>query len=63
MDIDIRTLNYDLDALKGAVNDKTSAIMVVNILGNPNNFSEINRIIDNRKIVIIEDNYRSMGAF
>ena len=62
VDIDIRTLNYDLDALKGAVNDKTSAIMVVNILGNPNNFSEINRIIDNRKIVIIEDNCESMGA-
>ena len=38
VDIDIDTLNYDLAALKDAVSDNTRAIMVVNLLGNPNDF-------------------------
>jgi CDP-6-deoxy-D-xylo-4-hexulose-3-dehydrase len=62
VDIDLNTLNYDLVALKNAVNEKTKAIMAVNLLGNSNNFSEINSIIKNRNIVLIEDNCESMGA-
>lgn len=62
VDIDLETLNYDLAALKDAVTDNTRAIMVVNLLGNPNNFDAINRIIDGRNIVVIEDNCESMGA-
>lgn len=62
VDIDIETLNYDLAALEAAVSDKTRAIMVVNLLGNPNDFDAINRIIDGRDITVIEDNCESMGA-
>lgn len=62
VDIDRETLNYDLAALEDAVTDKTRAIMVVNLLGNPNDFDEINRIIGDRNIVVIEDNCESMGA-
>ena len=62
MDIDLGTLNYDLDALAAAVTDKTRAIMVVNLLGNPNDFEAINKIIDGRDIVLMEDNCESMGA-
>ena len=35
VDIDLETLNYDLEALEGAVSDSTKMIMVVNLLGNP----------------------------
>lgn len=62
VDIDLKTLNYDLSALSEAVTDQTRAIMVVNLLGNPNNFYVINNIIDGREIVMIEDNCESMGA-
>ena len=62
VDIDINTLNYDLAALESAVSNKTRAIMAVNLLGNPNNFDVINRIIAGRNIVLIEDNCESMGA-
>lgn len=62
VDIDLETLNYDLDALKEAVTDQTRAIMVVNLLGNPNDFDTLNNIIDGRDIVMIEDNCESMGA-
>jgi CDP-4-dehydro-6-deoxyglucose reductase, E1 len=62
VDIDLNTLNYDLEALSRAVTDQTRAIMVVNLLGNPNDFDVINDIIENREIVMIEDNCESMGA-
>ncbi|EAP76010.1 DegT/DnrJ/EryC1/StrS family aminotransferase [Roseovarius nubinhibens] len=62
VDIDLETLNYDLDALAEAVSDKTRAIMVVNLLGNPNDFARIREITDGRDIVMIEDNCESMGA-
>lgn len=62
VDIDRDTLNYDLDALAAAVTDKTRAIMIVNLLGNPNDFDRIKEIIGDRKIVLLEDNCESMGA-
>ena len=62
VDIDLNTLNYDLDQLEQAVTDKTRAIMVVNLLGNPNDFARIKQIIGGRDIVLMEDNCESMGA-
>ncbi|MDY3112787.1 MAG: DegT/DnrJ/EryC1/StrS family aminotransferase [Helicobacter sp.] len=62
VDIDIETLNYDLDALKNAISDSTKAIMCVNLLGNPNDFNKILALTKGRDIVILEDNCESMGA-
>lgn len=62
VDIDLQTLNYDLNALEKAVTDNTRLIMAVNLLGNPNDFDRIKSIIGRRKITLIEDNCESMGA-
>ena len=62
VDIDLDTLNYDLDALAEAISDKTRLIMVVNLLGNPNDFDCINSLIKGRNIRFIEDNCESLGA-
>ena len=62
VDVDIDTLNYDLNSLKTAVTNKTKMIVVVNLLGNPNDFDKINQIISNKNIIILEDNCESMGA-
>ena len=62
VDIDLETLNYDLEALEGAVSFSTKMIMVVNLLGNPNDFDKINSIIKGKDIFLIEDNCESMGA-
>lgn len=62
VDIDLDTLNYDLQALESAITDKTKMIMVVNLLGNPNNFDVINSLIKDNAIFIFEDNCESMGA-
>ena len=62
VDIDLQTLNYDLNALEKSVTDNTRLIMSVNLLGNPNDFDRIQSIIGKRKIILIEDNCESLGA-
>jgi CDP-4-dehydro-6-deoxyglucose reductase, E1 len=62
VDIDLKTLNYDLGALEKAVTDNSRLIMAVNLLGNPNDFDRIKSIIGTRKITLIEDNCESLGA-
>ena len=62
VDIDLDTLNYDLEALESAITDNTKMIMAVNLLGNPNDFDVINNLIKDKNIFIFEDNCESMGA-
>lgn len=62
VDINAQTLNMDLVALSGAITDKTRLIMAVNLLGNPNDYAAIDKIIAGRDIVIVEDNCESLGA-
>lgn len=62
VDIDLETLNYDLGALKTAISESTKMIMIVNLLGNPNDFDAIDELIKDKGIILIEDNCESMGA-
>ena len=45
VDIDLLTLNYDLEKLRKSVNKKTRMILAVNLLGNSNDFDYINKIV------------------
>lgn len=62
VDIDIETLNFDLKALEEAITDKTRGILAVNLLGNPNDFEKIQKIIEGKNITLLEDNCESLGA-
>lgn len=62
VDIDLDTLNMDLDQLKLAITPKTRLILMVNLLGNPNDFLRVHDIIADQDIVMIEDNCESLGA-
>lgn len=64
VDVDIETLNFDLAALREAVTKKTKAILAVNLLGNTNNFTEINKIIDDKNpgCMLLEDSCEAMGG-
>ena len=62
VDVDQSTLNFDLQKLKRAISTKTKAICAVNILGNPNDFALIKEMVNDLKIIILEDNCQSMGA-
>ena len=62
VDIDINTLNIDLNMLEKSITNKTKMIFLVNLLGNPNDFNCIKEMIKGRNIIIIEDNCESLGA-
>lgn len=62
VDIDPLTLNIDLEKLRDAITEKTKAVFLVNLLGNPNDFAAVEEIIGGRDIVVLEDNCESMGA-
>jgi CDP-6-deoxy-D-xylo-4-hexulose-3-dehydrase len=62
VDIDLETLNYDLDQLEAAVSDKTRMIMAVNLLGNPNDYDRIQQLVDKHNLILLEDNCESLGA-
>jgi CDP-6-deoxy-D-xylo-4-hexulose-3-dehydrase len=62
VDIDRDTLNIDLKKLESAITDKTKAILLVNLLGNPNDFAAIQAMVAGKNITVLEDNCESMGA-
>ena len=62
VDVDINTLNLSVSQLETAISDKTKAIFLVNLLGNPNDFRQIRALAQKRNITLIEDNCESMGA-
>ena len=62
VDINLGTLNGDLDLLRAAIDDKTAGILAVNLLGNPADLVQLRELADNHDIFFIEDNCESMGA-
>lgn len=62
VDIDVDTLNMDLDLLEQSVGPKTKAIFAVNLLGNPNDFARLRELATKHNLVLIEDNCESLGA-
>ena len=62
VDIDRRTLNFDLAALARALDETVSVVFAVNLLGNPNDYEAIAALLAGRDITLIEDNCESMGA-
>jgi CDP-6-deoxy-D-xylo-4-hexulose-3-dehydrase len=62
VDIDIDTLNIDLDLLEEAIGPRTKAIFAVNLLGNPNDFGRLKTIADAHGLILLEDNCESLGA-
>jgi CDP-6-deoxy-D-xylo-4-hexulose-3-dehydrase len=62
VDIDLETLNYDLEALGRAVSGRTRLVVAVNLLGNPNDFDVVGRIASQAGAILMEDNCESLGA-
>jgi CDP-6-deoxy-D-xylo-4-hexulose-3-dehydrase len=62
VDVDPLTLNIDPSKVEEAISEKTKGIFVVNLLGNPAPWDEINRIAKEHNLFLIEDNCESLGA-
>ena len=62
VDIDIKTYNIDVSAVKKAITPKTKAIIPVHLFGQAAMMSEIISIAEKNDLYIIEDNAQSIGA-
>ena len=62
VDIDLDTLNIDLDLLEAAITPATKAVFAVNLLGNPIDFTRLRAIAQVHDLVVLEDNCESLGA-
>ena len=62
-DVDLHTLNLDINEVKKAiVEHKPAAILTVNLLGNPSDLTELSNIAEENNIILFEDNCESFGA-
>jgi len=62
VDIDLKTLNMDLNKLKKAITKKTKAIIIVHSYGNPMDMNIITKLAKKHKLKIIEDCAQAMKA-
>ena len=62
VDVDIDTLNASAESISSAIGPNTAGIVVVNLLGNPSELSDIRTLADKHGLFMIEDNCESMGA-
>lgn len=62
VDVDVDTLNIDLDQLEAAIGPETRAVFAVSLLGNPVDFERLAKICQEHDLVLIEDNCESLGA-
>ena len=63
VDCDLDTYNFDMEKLEGAITEKTKAIMLVHVYGNPCDMGEIFRIAEANNLFIIGDCCEAMGAY
>jgi CDP-6-deoxy-D-xylo-4-hexulose-3-dehydrase len=62
VDIDLQTLNLDIDAVRRAIGPRTRGILAVNLLGNPCDFDALRAVAEERGLLLLEDNCESLGA-
>ena len=62
VDVDINTLNLDLEKLEKKITKKTKAIMLVHALGNCTNMSLLMKIVKKYNLVLIEDTCEALGS-
>jgi UDP-2-acetamido-2-deoxy-ribo-hexuluronate aminotransferase len=62
VDVDAKTYNIDIDALKKAITPKTKAIVPVHLFGQVANMDAILEVAKEHNLFVIEDNAQAIGA-
>lgn len=62
VDVDAKSLNINLADLEKKITPKTKALMLVHVLGNCTDMSELNKIIEKYNLILIEDTCESLGS-
>mgnify|MGYP001436498127 CR=1 FL=1 len=62
VDVDLKTFNIDLEDLKKKITKKTKAVLAVHVLGNSTNMNELKKIINKKRLILVEDTCESLGS-
>ncbi len=62
VDVDLDTFNLNPDEVQKVITEKTRAIMLVHLLGNPCHMSRIIELAKERNLLVIEDSCEAHGA-
>lgn len=62
VDVDPTTLNVDLEDLEKKITPKTKAMVLVHVLGNCANMNQLMEIVNQHKLILIEDTCESLGS-
>ena len=62
VDVDLDTFNLNIDEVEKAITEKTRAIMLVHLLGNPCDMGRLMEIAQRHNLFIIEDTCEAHGA-
>lgn len=61
-DIDIRTLDFDFQALEASLTEKTLCVVPTDLFGLPSNLERVRALCNKRGIFVIEDAAQAMGG-
>lgn len=62
VDVNLETLNIDIEKLEAACSSKTKAVMLAHTLGNPFDVDGVKRFCDKHGLWLIEDNCDALGS-
>lgn len=62
IDIEFETLNFDVNLIEQNITEKTKAIIVSPVLGNPPDMDRIKQICEMHNLVLVGDNCDSLGT-
>lgn len=62
VDIEMKSLNFDVDLIQDKITDKTRAIFVSPVLGNPPDMDRLSQLCEDNLLIMIGDNCDSLGT-
>lgn len=62
VDIELDTLNFNVDLIEDKITDKTVAILVSPVLGNPPDMDKLSQLCAKHDIILLGDNCDSLGT-
>jgi len=62
VDIDPHTLNLDPDKVEAAINERTRAILAVEVFGNPSGMDRLAQVAGRHEIPLVEDGCEGLGS-
>ena len=62
IDVEMDTLNLDLDQLEAAITPKTKVLVFAHVLGNPPNMDRVMKICQDHNLILLEDTCDALGS-